>query len=201
MEEGVEEEDDDSGEEDPAAAITARMERRVARRARRASAPTLTTSTPTTTFKPAPSQWSVEDVTAFIHTLPGESRQWRGSFGTPVTRRCFHQIGRLDKPRPLLSVWLPCRLQRRGGGLPTAGDRWPGPAPANRGPSDDQHEHQTGAGAQDLRSHQLPEESVSAERRRGENKGRKTGNKDVGGRTRADTKTRSPQEMCRRLRD
>ncbi|XP_044032005.1 polyhomeotic-like protein 3 isoform X2 [Siniperca chuatsi] len=71
MEGGGEEEDDDGGEEDPAVAMTARMERRAARRARRASAPALTTSTPTTTFKPAPSQWSVEEVTAFIHTLPG----------------------------------------------------------------------------------------------------------------------------------
>lgn len=71
MEGRGEEEDDDDGEEDPAVAMTARMERRAARRARRASAPALTTSTPTTTFKPAPSQWSVEEVTAFIHTLPG----------------------------------------------------------------------------------------------------------------------------------
>ncbi|TNN29521.1 Polyhomeotic-like protein 3 [Liparis tanakae] len=54
--------------------MTARMERRAARRAaRRSSAPPLTTSTstPTSTFKPGPSQWSVEDVTTFIHTLPG----------------------------------------------------------------------------------------------------------------------------------
>ncbi|XP_031141036.1 polyhomeotic-like protein 3 isoform X2 [Sander lucioperca] len=72
MEGGGEEEDDDGGEEDPAVAMTARMERRAARRARRASAPALTnTSTPSSTFKPAPSQWSVEEVTAFIHTLPG----------------------------------------------------------------------------------------------------------------------------------
>nr|XP_046227195.1 polyhomeotic-like protein 3 isoform X2 [Scatophagus argus] len=70
MEGGGEEEEDDGGE-DPAVVMTTRMERRAARRARRASAPTLTTSTPTTTFKPAPSQWSVEEVTAFIHTLPG----------------------------------------------------------------------------------------------------------------------------------
>ncbi|XP_008296832.1 polyhomeotic-like protein 3 [Stegastes partitus] len=68
---GGEEDDDDGGEEDPAVAMAARMERRAARRARRASAPAVTTSTPTSTFKPAPSQWSVEDVTAFIHTLPG----------------------------------------------------------------------------------------------------------------------------------
>lgn len=73
MERGGAEEDDDGGEEDPAVAMSARMERRAARRARRASAPTLTTSTPSTTFKPAPSQWSVEEVTAFIHTLPGNS--------------------------------------------------------------------------------------------------------------------------------
>ncbi|XP_029979238.1 polyhomeotic-like protein 3 isoform X2 [Sphaeramia orbicularis] len=68
---GEEEDDDEAGEEDPAVAMTARMECRVAHRARRASAPAVTTSTPTTTFKPAPSLWSVEDVTAFIHTLPG----------------------------------------------------------------------------------------------------------------------------------
>lgn len=71
MEPAEEEEDDGGDEEDPAVAMTARMERRAARRARRASAPALTTSTPTTTFKPTPSQWSVEEVTAFIHTLPG----------------------------------------------------------------------------------------------------------------------------------
>ncbi|RVE59129.1 hypothetical protein OJAV_G00201070 [Oryzias javanicus] len=65
-------EDDDNGpEEDPAVAMTARTDHRAARRARRASAPAVTTSTPTTTFRPAPSQWSVEEVTAFIHTLPG----------------------------------------------------------------------------------------------------------------------------------
>ncbi|KAM6900101.1 polyhomeotic-like protein 3 [Xenentodon cancila] len=68
---GREEEDDDGGEEDPAVAMTARMEHRAVRRERRASAPAVTTSMPTTTFKPAPSQWSVEEVTAFIHTLPG----------------------------------------------------------------------------------------------------------------------------------
>ncbi|KAK5849815.1 hypothetical protein PBY51_014120 [Eleginops maclovinus] len=51
--------------------MTARMERRAARRARRASAPPLTTPTPTSTFRPPPAQWSVEEVTAFIHTLPG----------------------------------------------------------------------------------------------------------------------------------
>lgn len=75
MEGGVEEEDDDGEEEeeDPAIAMTARMERRAARRARRASAPALTSTAPTTTFRPAPSQWSVEEVTAFIHTLPGEA--------------------------------------------------------------------------------------------------------------------------------
>uniref|UniRef100_A0A3Q2CKP6 Mucin-5AC-like n=1 Tax=Cyprinodon variegatus TaxID=28743 RepID=A0A3Q2CKP6_CYPVA len=67
----AEEDDDDGGEEDPAVAMVARMERRAARRARRASAPAVSASTPTTTFRPAPSQWSVEEVTAFIHTLPG----------------------------------------------------------------------------------------------------------------------------------
>ncbi|MEQ2294092.1 hypothetical protein AMECASPLE_000305 [Ameca splendens] len=69
--EEAEEDDDDGGEEDPAVAMAARMERRAARRARRASAPAFTASTPTTTFRPAPSQWSVEEVTAFIQTLPG----------------------------------------------------------------------------------------------------------------------------------
>lgn len=64
-------EDDDGPEEDPAVAMTARIDHRAARRPRRASAPAVTTSTPTTTFRPAPSQWSVEEVTAFIHTLPG----------------------------------------------------------------------------------------------------------------------------------
>ncbi|XP_058484156.1 TRIO and F-actin-binding protein isoform X2 [Solea solea] len=71
MEGGGEEEDDDDrggGDEDLSLAVAARMERRPPHRARRASAPAMTTST---TFKPAPSQWSVEDVTAFIHTLPG----------------------------------------------------------------------------------------------------------------------------------
>ncbi|KAF7652381.1 hypothetical protein LDENG_00097520 [Lucifuga dentata] len=68
---GEEEEDEDGGDEDPAAAMAARMESRAERRARRASAPAVTASTPTTTFKPGPSQWSVEEVTAFIHTLPG----------------------------------------------------------------------------------------------------------------------------------
>ncbi|XP_047205920.1 mucin-2-like isoform X2 [Girardinichthys multiradiatus] len=69
--EEAEEDDDDGGEEDPAVAMAARMERRAARRARRASAPAFTASTPTTTFRPTPSQWSVEEVTAFIQTLPG----------------------------------------------------------------------------------------------------------------------------------
>lgn len=70
----AEAEDDDNGdgvEEEPAVAMTLRMDRQAVRRARRASAPAVTTSTPTTTFKPSPSQWSVEEVTAFIHTLPG----------------------------------------------------------------------------------------------------------------------------------
>ncbi|XP_043961028.1 polyhomeotic-like protein 2 [Gambusia affinis] len=67
----AEDDDDDGGEEDPAVAMAARMERRAARRARRASAPAVTASTPSTTFRPAPAQWSVEEVTAFIHTLPG----------------------------------------------------------------------------------------------------------------------------------
>lgn len=78
---GEEEDDDDEGEGIPAAAMTVRMERRAARRARRASAPAVTTSTPTSTFKPAPSQWSVEEVTAFIHQLPGKPAT-RSSPGT-----------------------------------------------------------------------------------------------------------------------
>lgn len=53
-----------------------------------------------------------------------------------------------------------CRLQRRGRGLPAAGDRRPGSAAADRGPPDDQHEHQTRPGSQDLRSHQLSEKPV-----------------------------------------
>ncbi|MEQ2199281.1 hypothetical protein XENOCAPTIV_001261 [Xenoophorus captivus] len=76
--EEAEEDDDDGGEEDPAVAMAARMERRAARRARRASAPAFTASTPTTTFRPAPSQWSVEEVTAFIQTLPGELQEIDG---------------------------------------------------------------------------------------------------------------------------
>lgn len=71
MDEGGEEEDDDGLDVDPAVAMTATMECRAVPRARAASAPAVTTSTPTSTFKAAPSQWSVEEVTAFIHTLPG----------------------------------------------------------------------------------------------------------------------------------
>ncbi|XP_075996382.1 polyhomeotic-like protein 3 [Genypterus blacodes] len=68
-EDGGEEEDEDGGEGDPAAPTV--MERPAERRVRRASAPALSVATPTTTFKPRPSQWSVEEVSAFIHTLPG----------------------------------------------------------------------------------------------------------------------------------
>ncbi|XP_054606940.2 polyhomeotic-like protein 3 isoform X2 [Nothobranchius furzeri] len=68
---GGEEEEEDAEQEDPAVAMAARTERQAARRVRRASAPAVTTSTPTTTFRPAPSQWSVEEVASFIHTLPG----------------------------------------------------------------------------------------------------------------------------------
>lgn len=72
MEGGGEEDDEEEArEEDPAVAMTARMACRVTHRPRRASAPAVTMATPTTTFKPAPSLWSVEEVTAFIHTLPG----------------------------------------------------------------------------------------------------------------------------------
>ncbi|XP_056155429.1 polyhomeotic-like protein 3 isoform X2 [Lampris incognitus] len=69
--EGEVEEADEGGDEDPAVALTTKVERRSARRARRMSEPAVTTSTPTTTFKTGPAQWSVEEVTAFIHTLPG----------------------------------------------------------------------------------------------------------------------------------
>ncbi|KAM4606050.1 polyhomeotic-like protein 3 isoform 1-T2 [Polymixia lowei] len=70
-EEDEEEEEEEKGGEDPSIAVTTKMECRAARRARRASEPAVTTSTPTTTFKSGPAQWSVEEVTAFIHTLPG----------------------------------------------------------------------------------------------------------------------------------
>ncbi|KAG7274086.1 hypothetical protein CRUP_028793 [Coryphaenoides rupestris] len=80
-EEDEEEEDDDEEEEkdDPSfSAPTKPTEGRAARRPRRASEPAVTTSTPTTTFKPRPAAWSVEDVTAFIHTLPGCSEVAEG---------------------------------------------------------------------------------------------------------------------------
>ncbi|XP_068160157.1 LOW QUALITY PROTEIN: polyhomeotic-like protein 3 [Antennarius striatus] len=64
-------EEDDAGEEDPDVAVTTRMDPWEASRTRRASEPALTVSTPTTTFRPGPAHWSVEEVTAFIHTLPG----------------------------------------------------------------------------------------------------------------------------------
>lgn len=75
MEEGEEEEEDDDNdrEEDGTVAMTARMDHQPTERVRRASAPAMTAATPTTTFRPAPSQWSVEEVTAFITTLPGTS--------------------------------------------------------------------------------------------------------------------------------
>lgn len=75
MEEGDEEEDDDDNdrEEDGTVAMTARMDHQPTERVRRASAPAMIAPTPTTTFRPAPSQWSVEEVTAFITTLPGRS--------------------------------------------------------------------------------------------------------------------------------
>uniref|UniRef100_H3CES0 Polyhomeotic homolog 3 n=1 Tax=Tetraodon nigroviridis TaxID=99883 RepID=H3CES0_TETNG len=63
--------DDHDGEEDGTVAMTARMDRQPAERVRRASAPAMMAATPTSTFRPAPSQWSVEEVTAFITTLPG----------------------------------------------------------------------------------------------------------------------------------
>ncbi len=52
------------------------------------------------------------------------------------------------------------RLQWRGRGFPAAGDRRPGSAAADRGPPDDQHEHQTGTGSQDLCSHQRAEKPM-----------------------------------------
>lgn len=60
----------------------------------------------------------------------------------------------------LIFVSLCFRLQRRGRGVPAAGDRRPGSAAADRGPPDDQHEHQTGTGSQDLRSHQRTEKPM-----------------------------------------
>ncbi|XP_037135945.1 polyhomeotic-like protein 3 isoform X5 [Syngnathus acus] len=66
---GEEEEQEDEGEEEPAAAVSTRMESPASERVR--MSPAATPTTPTSTFKPEPSQWTVEDVTAFIHTLPG----------------------------------------------------------------------------------------------------------------------------------
>ncbi|CAL8319264.1 unnamed protein product [Boreogadus saida] len=80
-EEEEEEEDEEEEEErdDPSfSATTKPSECRPARRPRRASEPAVTTATPTSTFKPRPSAWSVEDVTAFIHTLPGCSEVAEG---------------------------------------------------------------------------------------------------------------------------
>ncbi|XP_054622029.1 polyhomeotic-like protein 3 isoform X2 [Dunckerocampus dactyliophorus] len=63
---GEEEEEDDEGEEDPAVAVTTRIECQAAAGRMRS-----VVTTPTSTFKPAPCQWSVEEVTSFIRTLPG----------------------------------------------------------------------------------------------------------------------------------
>ncbi|XP_019749433.1 polyhomeotic-like protein 3 isoform X2 [Hippocampus comes] len=71
---GEEEDQEDEGTEEPAVAVTTRMESPAAERARTSTTSAVamvTASTPTSTFKPEPSQWTVEDVTAFIHTLPG----------------------------------------------------------------------------------------------------------------------------------
>ncbi|XP_051909629.1 polyhomeotic-like protein 3 isoform X2 [Hippocampus zosterae] len=71
---GEEEDQDDEGAEEPAVAVTTRMESPASERARTSTTSAVATvaaSTPTSTFKPEPSQWTVEDVTAFIHTLPG----------------------------------------------------------------------------------------------------------------------------------
>ncbi|XP_028289785.1 polyhomeotic-like protein 3 isoform X1 [Gouania willdenowi] len=65
------EEEDEEEEEEPPVTVTTRNEQRAAPRVRRASAPAVTVTTPTSTFRPTPNQWSVEDVSAFIHTLPG----------------------------------------------------------------------------------------------------------------------------------
>ncbi|KAM9826854.1 LOW QUALITY PROTEIN: polyhomeotic-like protein 3 [Neosynchiropus ocellatus] len=71
-EEGGEEgEDDDNGQEDGGEDQTVTVATRAEPRGRRPSAPAVTASTPTSTFRPPPSQWSVEEVTAFIYTLPG----------------------------------------------------------------------------------------------------------------------------------
>ncbi|XP_061820974.1 uncharacterized protein [Nerophis lumbriciformis] len=60
-----EEEEDDEEEEEPPVAMTTRIENQGS--GRRSSAVT----TPTSTFEPTPCQWSVEEVTNFIRTLPG----------------------------------------------------------------------------------------------------------------------------------
>lgn len=91
MEGEEEEEDDDGGEEDPTVTMTARMEHQVAQRARRASAPAMTASTPTTTFRPAPSQWSVEEVTSFITTLPGRTFD-RDSRSVDMVTHVFRKV-------------------------------------------------------------------------------------------------------------
>ncbi|XP_061614437.1 polyhomeotic-like protein 3 isoform X2 [Phyllopteryx taeniolatus] len=65
MEAGGEEEDQEDEEEGgPAVALTTGTESP-------ASVTMVTASTPTSTFKAEPSQWTVDDVTAFIHALPG----------------------------------------------------------------------------------------------------------------------------------
>lgn len=87
MEEGEEEEEEDDEndrEDDGTVAMTARMDHQPAERVRRASAPAMTAPTPTTTFRPAPSEWSVEEVTAFITTLPGRSGTDRQNQPNPV---------------------------------------------------------------------------------------------------------------------
>ncbi|XP_061522851.1 nascent polypeptide-associated complex subunit alpha, muscle-specific form-like isoform X3 [Phycodurus eques] len=104
MEAGGEEEDQEDEEEGgPAVALTTGTESP-------ASVTTVTASTPTSTFKAEPSQWTVDDVTAFIHALPG--------------------------------------------------DRRPSVAAADRRTSDEQHEHQTGPRAQDLRAHRRAQEPL-----------------------------------------
>lgn len=105
MEEGDEEEEEDEDdhdrEEDGTVAVTARMDHQPAERVRRASAPAMIAPTPTTTFRPAPSQWSVEEVTAFITTLPGRP-------GTDPRRQVFQRGTQrrpcFPRPRPTCDI-------------------------------------------------------------------------------------------------
>jgi len=76
-------------------------------------------------------------------------------------------------------VPLCLRLRRRGRSVPAAGDRWPSSAAADGGPPDDQHEHQTGSGSQDLCSHQRTEEPVRERARERETQTDRTRNNET----------------------